>query len=129
MKDTILRQRKLLQNKQRLIRYFRNRIQTQKEFLDMLNQKFNMNASTESELKANNFTESSSPSTSAVGVKEESEGTKQSEHESSVTNTFDISNYVDKVNNYVEHSVDIASFFVIIPNKLVKAPTKKPSPR
>ncbi|CAH1976691.1 unnamed protein product [Acanthoscelides obtectus] len=52
MKDTILRQRKLLQNKQRLIRYFRNRIQTQKEFLDMLTQKFNMNASTESELKA-----------------------------------------------------------------------------
>ncbi|CAH1982681.1 unnamed protein product [Acanthoscelides obtectus] len=52
MKDTILRQRKLLQNKQRLIRYSRNRIQTQKEFLDMLNQKFNMNVSTESELKS-----------------------------------------------------------------------------
>ncbi|CAH2014632.1 unnamed protein product [Acanthoscelides obtectus] len=28
-------------------------------------------------IQANNFTESSSPSTSAVGVKEESEGTKQ----------------------------------------------------
>ncbi|CAH1979921.1 unnamed protein product [Acanthoscelides obtectus] len=51
MKDTILRQRKLLQNKQRLIRYFKNSIQTQKQFLDMLNQRFNMNASTESELK------------------------------------------------------------------------------
>ncbi|VEN49275.1 unnamed protein product, partial [Callosobruchus maculatus] len=52
MKDTIIKQRKMLHNQRTKIRYYKNRVKTQQQFLDMLKRKFHMCSSSESELKA-----------------------------------------------------------------------------